>query len=90
MFCKQLWCNIMIDGNIFKVNIHVRKVNGSECMNFYGMLGEFPEWYIDVKIICNTDVKIISKKLSRKFHAHGTFCLPPLPGGGTGTALGWM
>ena len=43
MFCKQLWCNIMIDGNTFKVNIHFHKVNGSEYMNFYGMLGELPE-----------------------------------------------
>ena len=43
MFCEQLWCNIMIDGNTFKINIHVRKGNGSEHMNFYGMLGEFPE-----------------------------------------------
>ena len=28
MFCVQLWCNIMIDGNTFKANIHVRKVKG--------------------------------------------------------------
>ena len=63
MFCKHLWCNIMIDGNTFKVNIHVHKVNGSEYMNFYGMLGEFPEWYIDVKIFHNIDVKIIGKKI---------------------------
>ena len=43
MFCEQLWCNIMIDGNTCKVNIHGCKVNGSEYMNFCGMLGEFPE-----------------------------------------------
>ena len=61
MFCEQLWCNIIIDGNTFKVNIHVCKVNGSEYMNICGMLGEFPETYIDVKIIGNIDVKIIGK-----------------------------
>ena len=43
-------------------------------LNFYGMFDEFPEWYINVIIIGNIDVKIISKKLSKKFRAHGTFC----------------
>ena len=76
----------MIDGNTFKVNIHVCKVNRSEYMNFYGMLGEFPEWYIDVKIIGNIDVKNTGKKLSKKFPTHGTF-VPPPPRGGTGTTL---
>ena len=36
MFCEQLRCNIMIDGNTFWANIHVCKVKVSEYMNFYG------------------------------------------------------
>ena len=68
-------------------NIYVRKVKGSEYMNFYGMLGEFPEWYIDVKIIGNIDVKIIGKKLSKNFTRMGPF-IPP--GRGTGATLGWL
>ena len=28
MFCVQLWCNIVIDRNTFKANIHVCKVKG--------------------------------------------------------------
>ena len=42
MFCVQLQCNIMIDGNTFNANIHVHKVKGSEYMNFYGIWGCVP------------------------------------------------
>ena len=28
IFCVQLWCNIMIDRDYFKANIHARKVKG--------------------------------------------------------------
>ena len=28
MFCVQLQCKIMIDGNTLKANIHLRKVKG--------------------------------------------------------------
>ena len=37
MFHEQLRYNIRIDRNTFSFDIHVRKVKGSEYMNFYSM-----------------------------------------------------
>ena len=64
MFFKQFRCSIIIDGKTFEGVVDVCKVKGSEYMNLYSIQGEFPVLY--------TNVKIIGKKLSKKFCAHGT------------------
>ena len=71
MFCKQFRCSIIINRKTFEGVLDVHKVKGSEYMNLYSIQGEFPVLY--------TNVKIMGKKLSKKFCAHGTFC-PSLGG----------
>ena len=50
----------MVGGNTFQANIDVRKVRGSEYMNFYGVKGEFLKIWKFQKI-CYENLKIPEK-----------------------------